>query len=74
MKIECFCGFPHETVQMQSLIDQSRFVTSDWAVSMVLRRNSFARLAGASDKLLISNSQLETKSACLAGAAAEVRA
>jgi hypothetical protein len=59
---------------MQSLIDQPRFVTSDRAVSMVLRRISFARPAGASDKLLISNSQLETKSACPAGAAVEIRA
>jgi len=59
---------------MQSLIEQSRFVTSDRAVGMVLRRISFARPASASNKLLISDSQLETKSACLAGAVAEVRA
>jgi hypothetical protein len=59
---------------MQSLFDQSWFVTGDRAVGMVLRRISFARPAGASDKLLISDSQLETKSACLAGAVAEVRA
>ena len=59
---------------MQSLIEQSRFVTSNRAVGMVLRRISFARPAGASNKLLISDSQLETKSACLAGAVAEVRA
>jgi hypothetical protein len=59
---------------MQSLIEQSRFVTSDRAVGMVLRRISFARPASASNKLLISDSQLEAKSACLAGAVAEVRA
>ena len=59
---------------IQTLIEQSRYVTSDRAVGMVLRRVSFARSAGAAKKLLISNSELHTKSACLAKAVAEVRA
>jgi len=59
---------------MQTLIEQSRYLTSDRAVGMVLRRVSFARPAGAAGKLLISDSELRTKSACLAEAVTEVRA
>lgn len=59
---------------MQTLIEQSRYVTSDRAVGMVLRRVSFARPAGASRKLLISDDELRTHSACLAEAVTEVRA
>lgn len=58
---------------MQTLIEQSRYVTSDRAVGMVLRRVSFARAAGAGKKFLISDSELQAKSACLAEAVAEVR-
>lgn len=59
---------------MQTLIEQSRYVTSDRAVGMVLRRVSFARPAGAAENFLISNDDLRTKSACLAEAVTEVRA
>jgi hypothetical protein len=59
---------------MQTLIEQSRYVTSDRAVGMVLRRVSFARPAAASRKLLISDDELRSKSACLAEAVTEVRA
>ena len=59
---------------MQTLIEQSRYVTSDRAVGMVLRRVSFARAAGAGKKFLISDSELQAKSACLGQAVAEVRA
>ena len=58
---------------MQTLIEQSRYLTSDRAVGMVLRRVSFARPAGAAEKLLISDNELRTKSSCLAKAVAEVR-
>lgn len=58
---------------MQTLIEQSRFVISDRAVGMVMRRVSFARSAGASRKLLISDGELRAKSTCLAKAVAEVR-
>jgi hypothetical protein len=59
---------------MQTLIEQSRFVTSARAPGMVLRRVSFARSAGASQKLLISDGELMDRSACLAQAVAEARA
>ena len=59
---------------MQTLIEQSRYVVSDRAVGMVLRRVSFARNAGAGKKLLISDSELQVRSACLAPSVAEVRA
>ena len=59
---------------LQTLIDQPRYVTSDRAVGMVLRRVSFARPAGASEKLLISDSELRAKSTCLAKTVAAVRA
>ncbi len=59
---------------MQTLIEQSRYANSDRAVGMVMRRVSFARPAGASGKLLISDSELRSKSTCLAKAVAEVRA
>ena len=59
---------------MQTLIDQSRFVTSNRAVGMVMRRISFARPAGASEKFLISDGELREQSECLAEAVAEVRA
>jgi len=59
---------------MQTLIEQSRYVTSDRAIGMVLRRVSFARPAGAAGKFLISDDELRTKSACLAEAVTEVRA
>ncbi|MDC1286384.1 hypothetical protein N8198_00705 [Gammaproteobacteria bacterium] len=59
---------------MQTLIEQARYVSSDRAVGMVLRRVSFARPAGASRKLLISNDELHAKSACLAEVVTAVRA
>ncbi len=59
---------------MQTLIDQSRYMVSDRAVGMVMRRASFARAASASKELLISDSELSAKSACLAKAVAQVRA
>jgi hypothetical protein len=59
---------------MQTLIDQPRYVISDRSVGMVMRRVSFARSAGAAKQLLISDSELRTKSTCLAEAVAEVRA
>jgi len=59
---------------MQALIEQSRYVTSDRAVGMVLRRVSFVRPAGAAGNFLISDDDLRTKSACLAEAVTEVRA
>jgi len=58
---------------LQTLIEQPRYVTSDRAVGMVLRRISFARAASASRKLLISDDELQAKSACLAEAVVEVR-
>ena len=59
---------------MQTLIEQSRYLHSERATGMVLRRAAFARAAGASRKLLISDAELAARSACLAGAIAEARA
>jgi hypothetical protein len=59
---------------IEALIEQSRYVTSERAIGMVLRRVSFARSAGAGKKLLISDNELQAKSTCLAEAVAEVRA
>jgi hypothetical protein len=58
---------------MQTLIEQSRYAGSERATGMVLRRVSFARAAGASQTLLISDSELQAKSACLAEAVALTR-
>jgi len=59
---------------MEALIDQSRYLRSDRAVGMVLRRVAFARPAGASGKLLISDSELHGSNACLATPVAALRA
>jgi len=59
---------------METLIDQSRYQNSDRAVGMVLRRVAFARPAGASGKLLISDSELRSSNACLAAPVAALRA
>jgi hypothetical protein len=58
---------------MQTLIAQSRYVASERAAGMVLRRVAFARSAAASAEPLISADQLQAKSRCLADAVAEVR-
>jgi len=59
---------------METLIDQSRYLASDRAVGMMLRRVAFARPAGAGDKLLISDSELQSSNACLATPVAVLRA
>jgi hypothetical protein len=59
---------------LQTLIEQPRYALSERAIGMVMRRVSFARSAGAAEKLLISDSELHTRSRCLAKAVAEVRA
>jgi hypothetical protein len=56
---------------LQALIEQSRYVTSDRAVGMLLRRASFV-LASAGTPM-ISDADLGKKSTCLAKAVAEVR-
>jgi hypothetical protein len=58
---------------MQTLIEQSRYVASERAAGMVLRRVAFARAAAASAEPLISAEQLQAKSRCLADAVAELR-
>jgi hypothetical protein len=57
---------------IQTLIKQSRYVTSDRAVGMVLRRISFVKTAAGTP--MISDRGLREKSPCLAKAVAEVRA
>jgi hypothetical protein len=59
---------------MQTLISQSRFTASERAAGMVLRRIAFARAAAASGEPLISAGELESRSGCLAGAVAGIRA
>jgi len=56
---------------LQTLIEQSRYVTSDRAVGMLLRRVSFVKTAAGTP--MISDTDLGKKSACLAKAVAEVR-
>ncbi len=56
---------------LQALIEQSRYVTSDRAVGMVLRRVSFVKTAAGTP--MISDGDLGEKSVCLAKAVAEVR-
>jgi hypothetical protein len=56
---------------LQALIEQSRYVTSDRAVGMVLRRVSFVKTAAGTP--MISDADLGKKSTCLAKAVAEVR-
>ena len=56
---------------LQALIKQSRYVTSDRAVGMLLRRVSFVKTAAGTP--MISNADLSKKSTCLAKAVAEVR-
>jgi len=59
---------------LETLIEQSRYQASDRAIGMVLRRVAFARPAGASGKLLISDTELRARSACLAPPVAAQRA
>jgi len=56
---------------LQALIEQPRYVTSDRAVGMLLRRVSFVKTAAGTP--MISEADLGKKSACLAKAVAEVR-
>jgi hypothetical protein len=56
---------------LQALIEQSRYLTSDRAVGMVLRRVSFVKTAAGTP--MISDAALSEKSNCLARAVAEVR-
>jgi len=56
---------------LQALIEQPRYVTSDRAVGMVLRRVSFVKTAAGTP--MISTSDLGEKSACLAKVVAGVR-
>ena len=56
---------------LQALIEQSRYVTSDRAVGMLLRRISFVKTAAGTP--MISDRGLREKSTCLAKAVAEVR-
>ena len=56
---------------LQALIEQSRYVTSDRAVSMVLRRVSFVKTAAGTP--MISDGDLGEKSVCLAKAVVGVR-
>ena len=56
---------------LQILIEQSRYVTSDRAVGMLLRRISFVKTAAGTP--MISDADLGKKSTCLAKAVAEVR-
>jgi hypothetical protein len=53
------------------LIEQSRYVTSDRAVGMLLRRISFVKTAAGTP--MISDADLGKKSTCLAKAVTEVR-
>ena len=56
---------------LQALIEQSRYVTSDRAVGMLLRRVSFVKTAAGTP--MISDADLGKKSTCLAKAVAEIR-
>jgi len=56
---------------LQILIEQSRYVTSDRAVGMLLRRTSFVNASDGTP--MISDADLSKKSTCLAKAVAEVR-
>ena len=56
---------------LQASIKQSRYVTSDRAVGMVLRRVSFVKTAAGTP--MISDGDLGEKSACLARAVAGIR-
>ena len=56
---------------LQALIEQSRYVTSDRAVGMLLRRISFVKTAAGTP--MISDADLGKKSTCLAKVVAEVR-
>ena len=56
---------------LQALIEQSRYVTSDRAVGMLLRRISFVKTAAGTP--MISGADLGKKSTCLAKAVTEVR-
>jgi hypothetical protein len=57
---------------IEALIKQSRFLSSNRAAGMVLRRISFK--ITTTGELLISDSDLHDKSDCLGNAVAEVRA
>jgi len=57
---------------LQTLIEQSRYLTSDRAVGMALRRISFVKTAAGTP--MISDVDLGKKTACLAKAVTEVRA
>jgi hypothetical protein len=59
---------------MEELIDQSRYLASDRALGMMLRRVAFARPAGASGTLLISDAELRSSNACLSTPVAALRA
>jgi hypothetical protein len=59
---------------LETLVEQSRYQSSDRAVGMILRRVAFARPAGASGKLLISDGELQSRNACLATPVAALRA
>jgi hypothetical protein len=59
---------------LETLVEQSRYQASDRAIGMMLRRVAFAQPAGASGKLLISDSELQTINACLAPPVAALRA
>jgi hypothetical protein len=56
---------------LQALIEQSRYVTSDRAVGMLLRRISFVKTAAGTP--MISDADLGQKSTCLAKAVTELR-
>jgi hypothetical protein len=56
---------------LQALIEQSRYVTSDRAVGMLLRRISFVKTAAGTP--MISDADLGKKSTCLAKVVTEVR-
>jgi len=56
---------------LQALIEQSRYVTSDRAVGMLLRRISFVKTAAGTP--MISDADLGKKNTCLAKVVAEVR-
>jgi uncharacterized protein YfiM (DUF2279 family) len=57
---------------LEALIEQSRYVTSDRAVGMLLRRISFVKTAAGTP--MIADADLGERTACLAKTVAEIRA
>jgi hypothetical protein len=56
---------------LEALIEQSRYVTSDRAVGMLLRRISFVKTAAGTP--MIADADLSERTACLAKPVAEIR-